>query len=93
MVWRDRSRITWPAYAASLAIPLVSVVLALRDPAGRALHDRAAGTRVVSSAVPYPARTWWLSGATLRSELDERAADPRLRSDLDELAGQSLADV
>jgi hypothetical protein len=42
----QRSRITWPAYVASLAIPLVSVVLALRDPDGRALHDRAAGTRV-----------------------------------------------
>ena len=44
----QRSPITWPAYVASLAIPLVSVVLALRDPVGRALHDRAAGTRVVS---------------------------------------------
>jgi uncharacterized RDD family membrane protein YckC len=50
MMWRDqRSRLTWPAYVASLVVPLVSVVLALRDPAGRALHDRAAGTRVVSS--------------------------------------------
>ena len=51
LIWGDqRSPIVWPTYLASLAIPLVSVVQALRDPAGRALHDRAAGTRVVSSS-------------------------------------------
>ena len=36
----------WPCYLASLTVPAVSVALALRDPAGRALHDRIAGTRV-----------------------------------------------
>ena len=89
MVQDQRSRITWPAYVASLAIPVLSVVLALRDPARRALHDRAAGTRVVAAE----RRTKWLSGASLRSRLDERAADPELRSDFDELVGQTLADM
>ena len=44
----QRSRVTWPAYVASLALSGLTVVLALRDTAGRALHDRAAGTRVTS---------------------------------------------
>jgi uncharacterized RDD family membrane protein YckC len=34
-------------YGLSLAVPVVSVAGALRDPHGRALHDRVAGTRVV----------------------------------------------
>lgn len=39
--------VTYPTYVGSLAVPATSVFLALRDPAGRALHDRIAGTRVV----------------------------------------------
>jgi uncharacterized RDD family membrane protein YckC len=44
----DDPVVTWTAYALSLAIPLLSVTTALRDPHKRALHDRVAGTRVVT---------------------------------------------
>jgi uncharacterized RDD family membrane protein YckC len=40
--------VTWTAYALSLALPLLSVTTALRDPRQQALHDRVAGTRVVT---------------------------------------------
>jgi uncharacterized RDD family membrane protein YckC len=36
-------------YALSLVLPVVSVVMAWRDPWRRALHDRVAGTRVTTS--------------------------------------------
>ncbi|MCP2237259.1 putative membrane protein YckC, RDD family [Prauserella halophila] len=36
-------------YTLALVIPLVSIVMAWRDPLRRALHDRAAGTRVVQA--------------------------------------------
>lgn len=39
--------VTWSCYVLSLAIPVLSVVLTVRDPDSRALHDRAARTRVV----------------------------------------------
>lgn len=35
------------SYALSVLIPVVSVVMMVRDPLRRALHDRVAGTRVV----------------------------------------------
>ncbi|PZS03256.1 MAG: hypothetical protein DLM56_09685 [Pseudonocardiales bacterium] len=38
-------------------------------------------------------RTRWLSGAALRDQLGHRSADPGLRSDLDEIAGETLADL
>jgi uncharacterized RDD family membrane protein YckC len=44
----DDPAVTWTAYALSLAVPLLSVTVALRDPRQRALHDRVAGTRVVT---------------------------------------------
>ncbi|MBW0118067.1 RDD family protein [Pseudonocardia abyssalis] len=44
----DDPVVTWTTYALSLAVPVVSVVTALRDPRQRALHDRVAGTRVVT---------------------------------------------
>jgi hypothetical protein len=37
------------AYALSVLIPVLSIVMAWRDPLRRALHDRVAGTRVVGS--------------------------------------------
>lgn len=40
---------TSAAYALSLVVPAVSVTMAWRDPLRRALHDRVAGTRVVSA--------------------------------------------
>jgi prevent-host-death family protein len=73
----------------------------LRNETTRVIDAVRSGERVtltvhgepVADIVPHRARARWLSGATLRSELHERAADPRLRSDLDELAGQTLADL
>ena len=73
----------------------------LRNETTRVIDAVRSGERVtltvhgepVADIVPHRARTRWLSGATLRSELHERAADPGLRSDLDELAGQTLADL
>lgn len=44
----DDPVVTWTTYGLSLAIPLLSVTMALRDPRQRALHDRVAGTRVVT---------------------------------------------
>ena len=40
--------------------------------------------------VPHARRTRWLPGDQLRAQLHERAADPALRDELDELAGQTL---
>lgn len=39
----------WTTDALSLLLAAASVALAVRDPRGRALHDRLAGTRVVAS--------------------------------------------
>lgn len=44
----------------------------------------------VADIVPHTRRTRWLQGEQLRTELAARAADGRLRQDLDELAGQTL---
>ena len=44
----------------------------------------------VADIVPYGPRTRWLSGARLREQLKQRAADPRLTDELDVLAGQTL---
>jgi prevent-host-death family protein len=57
-----------------------------------------AGERVVltvngeptADIVPHGQRTRWLSGTQLREQLNERAADPGLRTELAELAGQTL---
>lgn len=47
----------------------------------------------IADIVPHGGRTRWLSGATLRDQLGKRAADPALRNDLDELAGDTPADL
>jgi prevent-host-death family protein len=47
----------------------------------------------VADVVPHARRTRWLSGEHLRSQLATRGADPGLRRDLDELVGQTLADL
>jgi antitoxin (DNA-binding transcriptional repressor) of toxin-antitoxin stability system len=47
----------------------------------------------VADIVPHGARTRWLAGAAVRDQLARRAADPALRADLDDLAGQTLADL
>ncbi len=38
-------------------------------------------------------RARWLSGPELRRQLADRAADPALRQELDELAGQTLGEL
>jgi len=73
----------------------------LRNDTARVLDAVRAGERVtltvhgepIADIVPHGGRTRWLSGATLRDQLAHRAADPALRADLDELAGDTLADL
>jgi prevent-host-death family protein len=47
----------------------------------------------VADIVPHGERRRWLSGPSLREQLAHRGADPGLRSDLDDLAGETLADL
>ncbi len=47
----------------------------------------------VADIVPHNRRGRWLDGEEFRQQLIDRAADPRLRDDLEELAGQTLADL
>jgi len=47
----------------------------------------------IADIVPHERRTRWLSGARLRRQLADHAADPGLRRDLDELAGQTLDEL
>lgn len=44
----------------------------------------------VADIVPHGRRVRWLSGERMRRELAERAADPDLRTELAELAGQTV---
>lgn len=70
----------------------------MRNQTGRVIDAVRAGERVtltvhgepVADIVPHEQRARWLSGAELRAELEQRAADPGLRRELDELAGQTL---
>lgn len=73
----------------------------LRNRTGQVIDAVKAGERVtltvhgepVADIVPHERRVRWLSGARLREQLEYRAADPRLRSDLDALAGQTLDEL
>ena len=47
----------------------------------------------VADVVPHGRRARWLGGESLRVQLLDRSADPELRSELDELAGQTLDDL
>jgi prevent-host-death family protein len=47
----------------------------------------------VADIVPHGQRTRWLSGETLRRELEHRSADPKLGQELEELAGQTLDEL
>ncbi len=46
----------------------------------------------VADIVPHADRVRWLDGDQFRRQLAGRAADPGLRDDLQELAGQSVAE-
>jgi prevent-host-death family protein len=73
----------------------------LRNQTGRVIDAVRAGERVtltvhgepVADIVPHERRTRWLSGPELRQQLVDRAADPALRQDLDELVGQTLDEL
>jgi prevent-host-death family protein len=70
----------------------------LRNRTARVIDAVKAGERVVltvngeplADIVPHGARTRWLAGDQLRTQLADRAADPALTRELDALAGQTL---
>lgn len=76
-------------------------VRGLRNETHRVIDAVRAGQRVtltvhgepVADIVPHGGRARWLSGPALQEQLATRSADPGLRRDLDELAGDTLADV
>jgi prevent-host-death family protein len=73
----------------------------LRNQTGRVIDAVSAGERVtltvhgepVADIVPHGRRARWLSGQDLREQLADRAADPMLSRELDELAGQTLDEL
>lgn len=73
----------------------------LRNDTARVIDALRAGERItltvrgepIADIVPHGARTRWLSGESLRDRLAHRSADTGLRHDLDDLAGETLADL
>ena len=73
----------------------------LRNRTASVIDAVKAGERVVltvngdpmADIVPHGRRSRWLGGESLREQLRERAADPALRHELDELAGQTLDEL
>jgi prevent-host-death family protein len=73
----------------------------LRNHTARIVDAVRAGERVtltvrgepVADIVPHGQRSRWVSGAYVAEQLSRRAADPGLRGDLDELAGQTLDEL
>jgi len=73
----------------------------LRNRTGHVIAAVQAGERVtltvhgepVADIVPHGRRARWLSGEHLRQQLRERAADPGLSRELDQLAGQTLEEL
>jgi prevent-host-death family protein len=73
----------------------------LRNRTSQVIDAVRAGERVVltvhgeavADIVPHGHRTRWLPGDHLRRELADRAADPGLGDDLNNLAGQSLDEL
>jgi antitoxin (DNA-binding transcriptional repressor) of toxin-antitoxin stability system len=73
----------------------------LRDETARVLDAFRAGEHVtltmrgkpIADIVPHGGRPRWIAGAALGDHLARRAADAGLRHDLDELSGQTLADL
>jgi prevent-host-death family protein len=73
----------------------------LRNRTASVIDAVKAGERVVltvngdpmADIVPHGQRTRWLNGEQVREQLRERSADPGLRDELDELAGQTLDEL
>ena len=70
----------------------------LRNRTAQVLHAVKAGERVtltvhgepIADIVPHGQRARWLSGPSLHEQLQQRAADPDLSTELDLLAGQTI---
>ena len=73
----------------------------LRNRTSQVIDAVQAGERVtltvhgepIADIVPHGRRARWLSGEHLRDQLRDRAADPNLTRDLDDLAGQTLDEL
>jgi prevent-host-death family protein len=73
----------------------------LRNRTAQVIDAVRAGERVtlsvngepVADIVPHGRRARWLSGPHLAEQLQTRAADPGLRSELEEIAGQTLHEL
>ena len=73
----------------------------LRNRTARVIDAVKSGERVIltvngdpmADIVPHGRRTRWLGGAQLREQLRDRAADPALQHELDDLAGQTLDEL
>jgi prevent-host-death family protein len=73
----------------------------LRNRTAQVIEAVSSGERVtltvhgepIADIVPHGRRARWLSGPHLRDELKTRAADPDLRRELDELAGQTVDEL
>ena len=73
----------------------------LRNRTAQVIDAVRAGERVtltvrgepVADVVPHGRRARWLAGSDLAAQLADRAADPALRGELDELAGQTLDEL
>ncbi len=73
----------------------------LRNRTGQVVDAVRAGERVtltvhgepVADIVPHGQRARWLSGSSLREQLQHRAADPGRRAELDPLAGNTLDEL
>jgi prevent-host-death family protein len=73
----------------------------LRNRTAQVIAAVRAGERVVltvngeptADIVPHGQRTRWLGGSLLREQLLERAADPGLSAELNEVAGQTLDEL
>lgn len=73
----------------------------LRNRTGQVVDAVKAGERVtltvhgepVADIVPHGHRVRWLSGSSLHEQLQQRAADPALRHELDVLVGNTLDEL
>jgi prevent-host-death family protein len=73
----------------------------LRNRTARVIDAVKAGERVVltvngeptADIVPHGQRTRWLGGDQMREQLAHRSADPALRGELDDVAGQTLDEL
>ena len=91
-----------PAPTASATLSHMKIgVRDLRNRTGQVIDAVQAGERVtltvrgepLADIVPHGRRARGLSGEQLRDQLRDRAADPGLTRDLDELAGQTLDEL